>query len=77
MDCAGGFWALHRIMGMALHHQIEALNHYAWVANQNWQKSLLDSHGLYAAAFCETYGLIEIRYGRIGIVFWATACFTA
>ena len=31
--------ALHRIMGMALHHQIEALNHYAWVANQNWQKA--------------------------------------
>ena len=36
--------ALHRIMGMALHHQIEALNHYAWVANQNWQKPLNKRH---------------------------------
>ena len=49
--------ALHRIMGMALHHQIEALNHYAWVANQNWQKAFWIVVGYALLRFVETYGL--------------------
>ena len=47
----------HRIMGMALHHQIEALNHYAWVANQNWQKAFWIVMGYALLRFVETYGL--------------------
>ena len=46
--------ALHRMMGMALHQQIEALNLYAWVANHNWQKAFWIVVGDALLRFVET-----------------------